>query len=248
MQANPAPPKRVRLASFMRGARLAIPITLGYIPVGFTFGVLAQKAGFSAFESGLMCFLVFAGSSQLIAVNLLLLGIPPINIITTTFVVNARHLLMSAAMSPFLGCWSKKKQLLYAAEMTDETFALNITRFDAQSAKCGMSVEVDEAEAFGVHTVSHTAWVLGGVLGGVFGGMIADLKPYGLDFALSGMFIALLVPHLKIPRHLAAALVSGVLSIILYMGGIEQWNVLIATATGATVCLVLPMPGKEEKE
>lgn len=240
MQVSPGGTGRSRLLSFGRGARLAVPITLGYIPVGFTFGVLAQKAGFSPLEAGLMSLLVFAGSGQLIGVNLILAGLSPMNVIMTTFVVNARHLLMSAALVPFLGRWSVKKQLLFTAEMTDETFALNIGRFAEQAAVGGPCAEVDGDEAFGVNLTAHASWILGGVLGALFGSLITDLKPYGLDFALAGMFIALLVPHLRIPRHLAATIVSGALSVILYLGGVEQWNVIIATVTAASVCLLLP--------
>lgn len=242
MQLSSGNQSRSRLASFSHGVRLAIPITLGYIPVGFTFGVLAQKAGFSTLEAGLTSLLVFAGSGQLIGINLVLAGLSPLSIITTTFVVNARHLLMSAALAPFLGRWSKKKQLIFTAEMTDETFALNIGRFGEQTAESGPGAAVDESEAFGVNLTAHFSWVLGGVFGALFGSLIADLKPYGLDFALAGMFIALLMPHLKIPRHLAATIVGGGLSVILRLGGVEQWNVIIATVTAATACLALPFP------
>lgn len=248
MQSSSGKQGRSRIAAFWRGARLAIPITLGYIPVGFTFGVLAQKAGFSALEAGLTSLLVFAGSGQLIGINLILLGLSPMTIISTTFVVNARHLLMSAALAPFLGRWSKTKQLLFTAEMTDETFALNIGRFGEQMAAGGPGTEVDEGEAFGVNLTAHFSWVLGGVLGALFGTLITDLKPYGLDFALAGMFIALLMPHFKIPRHLATAIVGGGLSVILYLGGVEQWNVIIATVTAATVCLLLPFPHERQGE
>ncbi len=230
---------RISKRSFLRGMRLAIPIVLGYIPVGFTFGVLAEKAGLSPFEAGLMSLMVFAGSGQLIAVNLMLVSLSPASIILTTFVVNARHLLMSAAMLPFLGKWSKKRQMLYSAEMTDETFALNMGRFAEKG--------VEPGEVFGINLTSHCAWVLGGVLGAIFGALIADLKPYGLDYALAGMFIALLVPHFKIPRNLAAAVTGAVLSVVLHLGGVEQWNVLIATVTSATFCMFLPLPEAEAK-
>ena len=248
MESKSASPGKSRLSSFGRGARLAVPITLGYVPVGFTFGVLAEKAGFSALEAGLMSLLVFAGSGQLIGINLILLGLSPITVITTTFVVNARHLLMSAALTPFLGRWSKLKQFLFTAEMTDETFALNIGRFGEQTAGGGPGTQVDESEAFGVNLTSHAAWILGGVLGALFGSLIADLRPYGLDFALAGMFIALLVPHFKIPRHLATTIVAGALSVILYLSGVEQWNVIIATVCAATLCLTLPFPHEKNKE
>lgn len=220
--------------SFLRGVRKAIPIVFGYLPVAFTFGVLAAKAEFSTFEAGLTGLLVFAGSGQLIAVNLILAGVSPLSIIVTTFVVNARHMLMSAALAPFLGRWKRLQQVAFCLEMTDETFALNIGRF----AELG----VDKGEAFGVNITSHLAWLTGGIIGCAFGNLIGDLKPYGLDFALAGMFVALLTPHLRIYRHLMAALVGGGISAVLYLNGVEQWNILIATAAAASLCLFLPEP------
>ncbi len=77
-----------------------MPIALGYIPVGFAYGVLAQKAGLSAFNTVLMSIIGYAGSAQLIVVGLIAAGISPLSIIVTTVIVNLRHMLMSAALSP----------------------------------------------------------------------------------------------------------------------------------------------------
>ncbi len=82
---------------WLQGMVQAVPIVLGYIPVGFAYGVLAQKAGLSAFNTLLMSIIVYAGSAQLIAVGLVSSGLAPLSIIITTFIVNLRHMLMSAA-------------------------------------------------------------------------------------------------------------------------------------------------------
>ncbi|MFH0914325.1 MAG: AzlC family ABC transporter permease, partial [Chloroflexota bacterium] len=67
----------------MQGMTAALPICLGYIPVGIAFGVLAQKAGLSPLEIGLMSILVYAGSSQFIAVSMLSSGATAPSIIAT---------------------------------------------------------------------------------------------------------------------------------------------------------------------
>ena len=79
------------------GLRQALPIVLGYIPVGFAYGVLAQKNGLGMFNAVAMSVIVFAGSSQLIGAGLFGAAVSPFTLIFTTFVVNLRHLLMSAA-------------------------------------------------------------------------------------------------------------------------------------------------------
>ena len=78
------------------------PICLGYIPIGMAFGVLAQKAGLTPIEIGMMSILVFAGSAQFIAVSMLTAGASATAIIATTFVVNLRHVLMSSALAVYL--------------------------------------------------------------------------------------------------------------------------------------------------
>ena len=84
--------------SLFRGMTKALPIALGYIPIGFAYGVLAQQAGLSTINTLLMSVIVYAGSSQLIAVGLFAATVPGLTIILTTFVVNLRHMLFSAAL------------------------------------------------------------------------------------------------------------------------------------------------------
>ena len=87
---------------FREGIKAALPIVLGYLPVGLAFGVLARKVGLSTFEVGLMSLLVYAGASQFIAVEMLLKGIVCFPIVLATFFINLRHLLMSSTFSLYL--------------------------------------------------------------------------------------------------------------------------------------------------
>lgn len=111
----------------------ALPIVFGYVPIGLAFGALARQIGLSLWQIGLMSALVYAGSSQFIAVSLLGAGAGLLTIIVTTFLVNLRHLLMSSALSPYLPRLNGHFLALLAFGVTDETFALNITRLRARS-------------------------------------------------------------------------------------------------------------------
>ncbi|MGE5653154.1 MAG: AzlC family ABC transporter permease, partial [Bacillota bacterium] len=84
------------------GARAALPIVLGYVPIGLAFGVLAVQQGLGVPGIFLMSLIVYAGSAQFIATGMLAAGASPTAIIATTFLVNLRHLLMSASMSAHL--------------------------------------------------------------------------------------------------------------------------------------------------
>jgi 4-azaleucine resistance transporter AzlC len=209
--------------------RQTLPIILGYVPVGFAYGVLAQKSGLSGINTILMSLLVFAGSAQLIAVGLFAAGAAPLAIVATTFVVNLRHLLMSAALAPFLRSWSKARLALFSYQMTDETFALHANRFaKGETAPC---------ETFGINVIAQSAWVGGTVLGLAASTLITDIRPIGLDYALPAMFIALLLGQLKSRQHLAVAVIAGVLSTILMLAGLQQSHVLAATIIAATIGL-----------
>ena len=114
------------MKDFLRGMRFALPIVLGYLPIGFAFGVLGMQAGMTPATVGLMSLLVYAGSSQLIAAGLLAAGTGTAGIILAVFVVNLRHLLMSAALTPHLKHWTRLEQAWFSYELTDESFAANL--------------------------------------------------------------------------------------------------------------------------
>ena len=114
---------------FKAGLKAGWPICLGYLPIGMAFGVLAQKAGLTPLQIGLMSIMVFAGSAQFIAVSMLTGGASATAIITTTFVVNLRHVLMSSALAVYLRAAHRGMLALFAYGVTDESFAVNLPRF-----------------------------------------------------------------------------------------------------------------------
>ena len=221
------------LSSLRRGGQLALPVTLGYLPVGFAFGILAVQGGMTPLTAGLMSFFVYAGSAQLIAAGMLINGMDLVSIIAATFIVNLRHLLMSAALAPYLRKWPKLFQAWFCFEMTDETFAVNLGRFSSSGVFMG--------ESLACNGIAHMSWVTGGVAGALFGDLIGDVKPWGLDFALPGMFIALLLPYVRLPRRAFAAALGAVFSLTLAVCGAGQWNVMLGTVAAATVAAFIPV-------
>lgn len=212
---------------WMRGMFAAVPIVLGYLPVGFAYGVLAQKAGLSLINTIIMSLVVYAGSAQLIAVGLISSGLTPISIILTTFIVNLRHMLFSAAIFPHLSQWRKHELAGFAFELTDETFALHTTRFDLYP--------VEKGEAFAINLTAHAAWLVGSGFGAAAGRMVSEIEPFGLDYVLPAMFIALLVMQIKKQSHVWATLVAGTASVGLLLLGFRQWHVITATIIGASL-------------
>ena len=205
----------------------ALPVVMGYLPIGFAYGVLAAAAGIPPFHAVLMSVIVFAGSAQLMAVGFISQGLNPWAIVASTFIINLRHLLMSASLSPYLQKWTSLQVAGFCFELTDETFGVHSLRFERG--------EVAAGQALRINLVCQLAWIGGSLLGVLAGGLIEDVRPLGLDYALPAMFIALLVMQLRGRLYLWAALVAGGLSLLIWLSGLTQWNVILAAVLAAAL-------------
>ncbi|MEW6672113.1 MAG: AzlC family ABC transporter permease [Thermodesulfobacteriota bacterium] len=216
------------------GVLAAWPICLGYIPIGLAFGVLAQKAGLHPVQVGMMSVLVFAGSSQFIAVSMVAAGASPLAIVMTTFAVNLRHFLMSSSLSMFLGKTSKKLLSLYAYGVTDESFAVNLFRF----RQGGWDVK----RALIVNHVANLAWVTSTILGG-YGGNLIPERAFGIDYALNAMFICLLVFQWRGKKYVVTSAVSGVLAVFLALLIPGNSYIVLASILAATLVVLTGKAG-----
>jgi 4-azaleucine resistance transporter AzlC len=220
--------------AWTRGLAQGLPIVLGYVPIGFAYGILAIKSGLSPRNTVLMSLLVYAGASQFIAAGLFAAGVSPLSIVLTTFVTNLRHLLMSASLAPHVRAWPRPLLPLFAYQVTDETFAVHAASF----AKVVSSTRVNRGAAFCVNVMAQIAWTTGSWLGVVGGQYIPDPRPWGLDYALPALFIALLVMQIRDRIQLSVALAAGASAVGLALLGLDQWAVILATVLGATLGMV----------
>ena len=214
--------------SILQGLSAAWPICLGYIPIGIAFGVLAQKAGLYPIEIMLMSILVFAGSSQFIAVSMLSTGAGAVSIIVTTFAVNLRHLLMSSSLAVFMGTTTRKRLSLFAYGVTDESFAVNYTRFSQKIWNLDKALVVN-------HTANIT-WVVSSIIGG-YGGRFIHAGAFGIDYALTAMFICLLIFQLKGPFYVITAVMAGGAAVILSLIIPGSSYIILASIFAATAVL-----------
>lgn len=210
----------------LAGLRAALPLVLGYIPVGMAFGVLARQAGLSGLEASVMSLLVYAGASQFIAIDMLAAGAFIIPIIITTLLVNLRHLLMSSAVAPHLGSLSPAGILLVSAELTDESFAVAMTNPEILRGRTLFFI--------GLQMTAHSAWVGGTILGAIFGSLI-DGTSYGIPFALPALFICLLVAQLKTGIHWVVMVSAAVSALVLRAVLPGNWYIILAAALASAV-------------
>lgn len=213
-----------------RGAAAAWPICLGYLPIGLAFGVLAQKAGLSPLQIGLMSVFVFAGSSQFIAVSMLAAGASIISIVATTFVVNLRHFLMSSALAVFLKNADPKKLTFFSYGVTDESFAVNLSKFRDSQWDLNSALVTNYAANF--------TWIVTTVLGGI-GGQFIPAHAFGIDYALIAMFICLLVFQLRGFIYIITAIIAAIFAVFLSMLIPGNSYIVIASMAAAAIGVII---------
>ncbi|MBQ7585619.1 MAG: AzlC family ABC transporter permease [Desulfovibrionaceae bacterium] len=214
------------------GLRRALPIMLGYLPVGFAFGVLAVKNSIVAPLAIAMSVLMFSGSGQLIFVSMWGAGSSALSIIAAIFIVNLRYLMQSAAEAPFMTGLPKFQRFLLGLGLTDETFAVHVTAF-MQGWKRNLTT------LFVCNHLSQLGWISGTILGVYCGDLISDVRPLGIDFALTAMFLALLVLQCLNSLYTFIAVITVIFSVILKLLGMTQWNIVVASLIGATLGAIL---------
>ncbi|NPV52007.1 MAG: AzlC family ABC transporter permease [Firmicutes bacterium] len=212
---------------FLSGVKIAIPIMLGYVPIGFAYGVLARQAGLSVIQATAMSLAVYAGSSQFIAVAMLTSGAGATAIVSTTFLVNLRHLLFSASMVPYFRRFSIPALAILSFGITDETYAAGIGQYSREKPRF--------STVLGLHLASYLSWVVASLVGASVSSLVGSASDLGLDFALPAMFIALLISQLKNKTTILVAVLSGFISLGVSMLGWNTLNVIVATVISATL-------------
>ena len=83
---------------WLAGTRSAVPIMLGYVPVGIAYGVMARQAGLNTWQTVLMSLTVYGGASEMMAAGMVAQGAAVLTIVLTTFILNLRHIIMSTCV------------------------------------------------------------------------------------------------------------------------------------------------------
>lgn len=219
------------LNHFRIGVQAGISIAVGYMPIALTYGLLAKSTGLTLWETLAMSIFVFAGAAQFITLNLLAIGTGGLEIILTIFMVNIRHLLMSATISERAEKDSKYIKALYSFFITDETFSVAATRDGKLTSRFML----------GLGITAYSSWVISSGLGYIIGSGFPKVLQEGMSVALYAMFIGLLVPSIKKSRKaLYLAGFAAILnSLLLTIPGMSVgWSIIIATTCSA-VCIEL---------
>ena len=182
---------------FTRGFTAMAPLWIGVVPFGLAYAVLARDAGLSVLETQALSVLVFAGSAQVSAVGLVATGAAGLEIVLTTFLLNARHVLygLSLGRTLRLGGWRRPVGAYF---LTDEAFGVVVAR-DERSFGFLLGAELS----------LFVTWNLSTLAGALLGSAIPDPQEIGVDLVFPLAFLALLVPLVRTRAELAVAVVAG---------------------------------------
>lgn len=187
---------------FVVGMRDGIPIGLGYFTVGFSIGIIAARAGLTAFQGFFSGLFTRASAGEYATYSLIAAGAAYTEVAIMCVIANLRYLLMGASLSqkfnPDTPLW---KRILVACCTTDEVFGISIA-YEGYLAP---------SYTFGAAAVSGIFWASGIATGIVAGGVLPAGIVSALSVSLYGMFIAIIIPQAKKDRGVLAAVVVGFL-------------------------------------
>ena len=182
-----------------------IPIGIGFLFLGMSYGFMMQSKGFSVWYPFFMSMFIFAGSMEFVTANLLLSAFSPVAAFFLALMVNARHLFYGISMiNEYKDTGSAKPYLIFS--LTDETFSLVCDR--------ELPDGVNRKKYFlTVSLLNQCYWVLGSFLGGFLGNVIT-FNTTGIDFSMTALFVVVFIEQWEQTKEHIPALLGLVCSLI----------------------------------
>jgi|TARA_B110001469_G_scaffold64020_1_gene61313 4-azaleucine resistance transporter AzlC len=205
----------------LKGFLDMLPLSLAVFPWGILCGSLAIQRDFTPLEALLMPLIVFAGSAQLVATELIGRNVPLATILFTTFIISSRHFLYGLALRDKLKVLPSRWRLSLGFLLTDELFALS-TSVRSLKGKLRLVYGVAAGGSF------YVFWLLWNIIGIIAGSYLPDLTEIGLDFAIAVTLIALVIPTIRNIPTLVTVIVAGVFSVIF---NIINWELGLIAAS-----------------
>jgi 4-azaleucine resistance transporter AzlC len=194
-----------------------IPIFAGFWFLGLAYGIYMNTSGFSFVYPMVMSILIFGGSLEFVAVEMLLSPFAPVQTIIMTLLIQARHLFYGISMlDKFKNMGWKKFYLIFG--MCDETFSINYT--------ADIPADVDKGWfMFFVTLLNHLYWVSGATIGGLVGSLIT-FDTDGISFVMTSMFVVIFMEQwMKEKHHISAYIGLGVAALCLILFGADSFMI-----------------------
>jgi branched chain amino acid efflux pump len=193
-------------SEFLAGVRAELPLLLGVAPFGMAYGAYAIERGLASPLAMAMSSVIFGGASQLVAARLIAASEPGVIVVLAVWLVNLRHMLYSASLAPHLDHLPLRWRASIAYLLTDEAYAVGITRYRGGGAPNGHWFVLGTGVALWI------CWQVTSALGVAAGTAVP--ASWELEFALPLTFIAIAVPAMRDRPSLGAALVASGVAVI----------------------------------
>lgn len=206
----------------------AMPMIIGFFPIAMAFGLLSKNTQINFRDTTLFSAMVFAGASQFMALDLIAAGVSFGSIILATFLLNLRHVVMSASLSLRLGDIKKTYFPLIAFGITDETFSVLSFRKE----------KLTVAYILVLNFLSYGSWVVGTIVGYLIGGILPLSLQSSLSIGLYAMFVGILIPEIKGSKNiLYLAIISTIIYSIIYYTKVlnSGWDIIFGIVIASLV-------------
>lgn len=206
---------------------------------GLVYGLTARAAGFSPIEVGAMGILVFAGAAQFAAVGYVLGGFSWAGVVLLTAFINARHLLYSAALAPYLAGRPLAVRAIVAHLLTDEAFALALSHFR----------RIGRGDLWGYWwgaiVATFIPWNLATLAGVVLGGQIPEPGRLGLDVIFPAAMAGLAIGLISGRRELVATIVGAMSAVGVSLAWDPAAGVIAGGLLGPLAAMATPRAAGE---
>jgi len=215
-----------------------IPIFTGFFFLGLAYGIYMKVSGFSFLYPLIMSFVIFGGSLEFVAVEMLLSPFAPIQVFIMALLIQARHLFYGISMLDKLkGLGWKKYYLIFG--LCDETFSINYTTEIPEDVDKGWFL-------FFVTALNQLYWVSSATLGGLVGSLL-HFDTSGINFVMTAMFVVIFLEQwLKEKIHISAFIGLGMSTLCLIIFGSNSF--MVPTMIGIVTLLALIKRPLEKKE
>jgi 4-azaleucine resistance transporter AzlC len=238
---------------FLEAFKYSIPVLLGYTTIGTAFGLLMSDAGYPWTLALLMSIVMYAGAGQYIAVGLFASGVGLLEAAIVQFVVNVRHIAYGITLfKKFNAPDACKPYLIFA--LTDETFALLSSLDDVpvspelpdKNYRYGRDARERGIFMLYVSALNHLYWISGTLIG-AFAGAFLPFSFEGISFALTALFIVLMIEQImrvkKIMPFVVSAL-AAVIAVVFLPARVSLLSALAAALATVQFFSVKTPPGK----
>lgn len=197
-------------AAFRAAFPVTLPVLTGFLVLGLAYGVLMATKGYGPLWAGLFSAVAFCGSMQFVAITLLTTVFDPFQAFLLSLMVNARHIFYGLSLlEKYKGLGWKRWFCIYT--LCDENFSLTSTVEPPEGVDRGTFF-------FAISLLDWLYWVVSSILGGVLGNFLT-FNTTGLDFALTALFVVLLLEQVSKRENRPAAAIgiaATVVSLLLF--------------------------------